>query len=988
MLSSRFAPEELADLQQEFSRAIGGEVRFDRYNRVLYSTDASIYQIEPLGVVLPRHADDLPAIVEIAARRRIPVLPRGAGTSLCGQAIGPALILDCSRHLNRILSIDLEWRRAVVEPGVVGASLQAAAGPHGLMFGPDPASADRATIGGMIGNNATGAHSIRYGMTADHLLEADMVLDDGSCASFTHVSEEDLTRLAASGTRFAAILRDLLTIRSQHAEAVRRRWPRTWRRASGYSLDYLVGHHPARPEAWYADPLPYPFRDGIPLPSLLCGAEGTLAILRRATLNLVPKPAATVLRVLAFDSLCDACATTPEVLATHPAAVEVVPRSLIQRARAIPHYARKARFLSSNSEAFLVVEYTGSSADEASAAACRLRMPALALDSPEHQAELWQVRKAGVGLLLSVAGDVKPISFIEDVAVPVDRLAEYVRRVDVLLAEQGTRGEWYGHASAGCLHMRPMINLKTVQGIGQMRAIAEGVLAVVLEMGGVLSGEHGDGLAHTEFSHRLFGPEITSAFQQLKRAFDPNYLFNPGRIVPREGQELPRLDANLRYGPDYRAIPLTSVYAFRRQGGLARAIEDCNGAGACLQSGGVMCPSYQATREEMDSTRGRANALRAAISGRLPVGALTSQQMYRVLDLCLQCKGCQAECPSGVDMARVKGEFLELYHSEHGVPLRTRLFAEIAVLSRWLRPAAPLLNATQRTAAMRWLLEVALGISRHRRLPRLATRTFRHWFASRPRQQARESVVLFVDTFTDHNHPEVGRAAIQVLEALGCQVIVADGQACCGRAMISKGLLRRARQLASQNLRALEPYLRQGTPIVGLEPSCVATLRDEYLDFFPDDPRAAALALHAQFIEEYLLSSAPDGRRRVDRLPLRSPGTPLLVHGHCQAKAILGTSPTLDLMKATGADVEEIDAGCCGMAGSFGYEKEHFHLSMKIGEMRLFPAVRAGVGRGAQIVAAGTSCRTQILDGTGVRALHPIEVLSQLLSPEPTGGSV
>lgn len=988
MPKAQASAQQLRHLQHQLEQAIAGEVRCDPYSRVLYSTDASIYQIEPLGVVFPRHADDLPAIVEIAGGSGVPLLPRGAGTSLSGQAVGPCLVIDCSRHLHHILDIDPETRQAVVEPGVVGAALQAAAAPHGLMFGPDPASADRATIGGMIGNNATGAHSIRYGMTADHLLEAEVVLDDGSCATLQHVTLEQAEHLALRGTRLGSLVRELLDIRQRWSPTVQQQWPRIWRRASGYSLDYLVGHHPSCPQGWYAHPLPYPFAPGrIPLPALMCGAEGTLAVLRRATVNLVARPAATILRLLEFSSVYDACAATPEVLATRPAAVEVIPRTLIDRARTMAHYAHKARFLASGCEAFLVAEYTGDSSNEALAQARALTGRGIVLESPEDQAELWQVRKAGVGLLLSAPGDAKPISFIEDVAVPVERLAEYVRRIDALLAKHGTRGEWYGHASAGCLHMRPRVNLKTGEGVARMRAIAEEALALVVELGGVLSGEHGDGLAHTEFQEFLFGPDLTSAFRQLKRAFDPQQRFNPGKVVPVEGHPPPRLDASLRYGPDYRTLPLRSVYAFRRQGSLAHAIEDCNGAGVCLQSGGVMCPSYQATREEMDSTRGRANALRAAISGRLPADALTSREMYRVLDLCLQCKGCQAECPSGVDMARIKGEFLELHHAQHGVPLRSLLFGEIAAISRWLAIAAPLVNWVGATHLFRWFLEETLGISLHRRLPRLARRSFRQWFARRPEQPPGEPVVLFVDTFTNYNHPEIGQAAVKVLEALGRRVLVAKGQGCCGRAMISKGLLRRAKSMAKSNLAALEPYLADGTPIVGLEPSCVATLRDEYLDFYPDDPRASALAAQVQFVEEFLLSPGSDGIRPVDRLHLTPPQTSLVVHGHCQGRAVLGENRVAELMRATGAPVKEVAPTCCGMAGSFGYEKEHYCLSMQIGEMRLFPAVRDGAQKGAQIVAAGTSCRTQILDGTGVPALHPVEVLAQLLPMQPDTGT-
>jgi FAD/FMN-containing dehydrogenase/Fe-S oxidoreductase len=958
---------------------LGVEARFDPYTRVLFSTDASNYQIEPLGVAFPRHEEDLFAIVSAAAEFRIPLIARGAGTSLCGQVIGRALIVDCSRHLNQIHRLEPEALRIEVAPGLVGAALNAAAGPHGLMLGPDPASADRATVGGMIGNNATGAHSIRYGMTADHVLEAEVILSDGSSARFSALSEAEAVAKSAQASLEGAIYRTALELRQSCSDEARATWPRTWRSSAGYGLGYLIGWMPAGPSGWYAHPASYPPHSGLNLAPLLCGSEGTLALVRRATLNLVRRPAATILVVIAYESIDAACEATPGFVETRPAAVELIPRSIISRARAVPGYARKLGFVDGDPPALLAVEYAADTAEEALALAGQVARRGRVLKDPQSQADLWAVRKVGLGLLLSIPGDVKPISFLEDVAVPVDRLAEYVRRMDQLLAQHQTRGEWYAHASSGCLHMRPLVNLKTGEGVARMRSIAEGALDIVLELGGTLSGEHGDGLARTEFNAKLFGPQLYEAFRKLKRAFDPADIFNPGKIVAAEGEPPPAMDRDLRYGPTYRAQEMPTAYAFRRDGGMAHAIEDCIGAGVCLQTSGGMCPSYQATREERHTTRGRANALRAAISGRLPPGALTSREMYQVMDLCLQCKACKAECPSAVDMAQLKSQFLDLYQAEHGLPLRSRLFGEIAAVSRLAAPIAPPVNWAASLPASRWLLEKLVGVSRERTMPKFQRLSFRHWWKRHPPVEEGRPVILFVDTFVDHNHPQVGRAAVAALEAAGCRVQVAPNQECCGRAMISKGMLGRAREMAARNLEALAPFVEAGLPIIGLEPSCLTTLRDEYLELFPHDPRAEALASSALLIEEFLTWPEADGQRPLDRLRFAAPQRPILVHGHCQAKAVVGMEPLLEMMRATGAAVREIDCGCCGMAGSFGYEAEHHGLSMQIGEMKLFPAVRAGVQQGALILAAGASCRAQIHDGTGVDAMHPIEALASAL---------
>jgi FAD/FMN-containing dehydrogenase/Fe-S oxidoreductase len=970
----------LAELQT-FLKRERIAARFDPYSLVLYSTDASNHQVEPLGVVFPRDTDEVAAVVTKAGELRLPVLPRGSGTSLGGQAVGACIILDLARHLDAIEGIDPEAQLARVQPGVVCARLNAAAAAHGLMFGPDPASADRATFGGMLGNNATGSHSIRYGMSSDHLAEADVVLSDGSRARFRSTDLDAASRLASGGGLEAAIYRTALDLRQTAGPAVRQAWPQTWRRASGYSLNYLVGHTPGQPSGWYQPDRAYLSSEGFNLAPLMCGSEGTLAVITRATVQLVRKPGATVLAVLACPSIAAACDLTPALLETDPSAVELIPRSMIERARRVPAYARKLTFVDGDPAALLVVEYEGETPAAAQAAAQRLPWAARRLETPEAQADLWGVRKVGLGLLMAVPGDTKPATFIEDVAVPVERLGEYVRRVDEILADHGTHGEWYAHASAGCLHLRPMINLKSAEGRGQLRKIAEAVMEVVVDMRGSFSGEHGDGLSHTEFNARLFGPEVMASFRQLKGAFDPQGILNPGKVVPIPGAPIAAIDRDLRYAPEFEGSSPATVFAYRREGDLLRGIEACNGAGICRKDGGVMCPSYQATRMEEHSTRGRANALRAALSGRLPTGAWTGRQLHDILDLCLECKGCKAECPTSVDMARYKAEYLNAYQEVHGVPLRSRFFGEVARVFRFARPLAPVVNALQATRPVRSAMQRFLGVDRRRKLPRIAGGSPTIPIVGAGDGEGERVVVLFVDTFAEFSQPASAEAARRVLEAAGYRVVRARGQGCCGRPMISKGLLIRARQVARRNIQALYPFAEKGIPIVGLEPSCLLTFRDEYREFFPSDRRTEAVAGASRLLEEFLTEPDRDGRSPIENLAFMSGRIPVAVHGHCHAKSLIGMTPLVDVLRGAGAEVSEIDSGCCGMAGSFGYETEHYDLSMQIGGMKLFPGVRRGVERGGVVVAPGTSCRAQIADGTGVTALDLSTFLASRLQP-------
>ncbi|TET95856.1 MAG: FAD-binding oxidoreductase, partial [Anaerolineales bacterium] len=590
----KLSDKTLNNLQRDLQMRLEGEVQFDSFTRVFYSTDASNFQIEPLGVVLPRDEDEICAVVEIAKEYGVSVVARGAGTSMAGQALGYGIILDCSKYLNQIHSLSPEEPAVEVGPGVVLAALNRISAEHGLMFGPDPASADRATIGGMIGNNATGAHSIRYGLVIDHLLEAEVVLSDGSVAMFAPLEPHSLKMKQAGENLEAEIYRKVFTILDAHHKAIRERWPRTWRRASGYSLNYLADYSPGVPAVWFDEAIPYPPTAGLNLTPLLCSSEGTLGILRRVKLRLVPKPGATVLKVLSFDSISEAADVTPGILETQPDAVEVLPRMLLTRAREIPAYARKMVFAQGDPAALLVVEYTGESVEQAMSQAKHLKGGVL-LEREDDQADLWEVRKAGLGLLMSIPGDTKPVTFIEDVAVPVEKLGDYVRRVDAILQEHGTTGEWYAHASAGCLHLRPMLNLKSAEGVERMRHIADAIADLVIEMQGSISGEHGDGLSHTEYNERLFGPDLANAFRQVKEVFDPEEVLNPGKVVPASSGFGGKgsLTSNLRYGDGYRTNSPATFFSYAKEGSLASAVESCIGLGVCRKEDGLMCPSYQ-----------------------------------------------------------------------------------------------------------------------------------------------------------------------------------------------------------------------------------------------------------------------------------------------------------------------------------------------------------------------------------------------------------
>lgn len=1029
---------------------IAGEVRVDPATRWLYSTDASIYQIEPLGVVFPRRLDDLAAIVGLCAQEGVAVLPRGSGSSLAGQAIGEALIVDCSRYLNQLEVIDAHSQEAWVQPGLILAALNKEAGRVGLQFGPDPASAERATMGGSLANNATGAHSIQFGMAADHLLEVEVVLGDGSTAHFGSLAVEDVQKrlglnknahshlltgkeIPFSSSLETELYRVALGIREGWGDPIRQHWPKTWRRASGYNLNYLLPWSPSQPpdwdqNAWQAGVgLAYPpvSAGEINLAQLFAGSEGTLGIIKRAKLRLSPLPEHTVLAVLSFRSIAEACDVTPAILERKPSAIELIPGSIFELARALPAYASHLAFFEPfevNGQApaaVLVVEFCGESP-------ARLMERAQALQdfgktllaiSLEEQKKIWSVRKVGLGILMSSPGDTKPWSFIEDLAVPVERLGEFVRAIDEILAQHHTSCEIYAHASAGCLHIRPFLNLKSESGKRDLRRIAEQAVDLTLSLGGSVSGEHGDGLARGEWLERMYGPDLIQAFRMVKQAADPTGILNPGKLLAvSAGGALPRMDENLRYGSSYHTdLAWAPNLNFSRQGGLAGAIEQCNGAGVCRKEDGVMCPTFQATRDEMHSTRGRANLLRALISGKLQGTDWGLPAVKEAMDLCLACKGCKSECPSAVDVAKLRYEFLDWLHRADGGGERRRLrdylFAYIGDLARIGQPfsqAANLLLQSKATQPVRKLL----GIAGQRTLPLFTRRSLSSQAAalwiksgrlSREKQEAERPVVIFLnDAFSEHFYPGAGLAALRLLQAADVQVLTV-GVIGAGRTLISKGFLDGARIHARRLVAVLKELDPQGElPVIGVEPSEIYTLCDEYPDLLTGDAYVERLAERAFTIEEYLIRPFGAGGERLINQLMRVAINPhlekhqslhllknktVLFHAHCYQKArkpladgiSSGAQATIEFLSAFGYEVKLVDAGCCGMAGAFGYEAEHYELSMQVGELALFPTVRQA-GEDTLIAASGVSCQAQIEDGTGREAVHPLELVVEYLA--------
>ena len=953
-------------LRLDLEHHIRGEVRFDSVSRALYSTDASVYQIEPLGVVVPRSQADLIRIVEIAGRHGVAITARGGGTSQAGQAIGAGIVVDTSKYLNRILELNIADRWARVEPGVVLDELNAHLRPHNLRFAPDISTASRATLGGMIANNSSGARSVLYGKTIDHVLELDVIFCDGSTGTLRaldgHSLEEICQQPGVAATCHRTVRDIALTLRDEIAS----RFPKVMRRVGGYNLDEFTD--PSKP---------------FNLSKIIVGSEGTLALVTTAKVALVPLPKAKAVLAIEFDELLDALGATPTVLRHKPSAVEVMDKFILDHARENPALdAMRRSILQGDPGALLCVEFYADRPEDlrprleaveedlrAGGWRCRWRRAESAAD----QARIWSFREASLGLSMAMKTDDKSISFVEDTAVAPERLREYIDRFLQIIKSHGTRAGIYAHASVGVLHVRPVVNLKTADGVQRFESIANAIADLVVEFGGALSGEHGDGLVRGPFMEKMFGPVLYEAFRRVKRAFDPNGVFNPGKII-----DSPPITSNLRFGAGYQTPNPATYFDYSEFDGMGRAVEMCSGLGACRKKlDGTMCPSYMATREEKHSTRGRANTLRLAMAGRLGDAGLGNDDVYDVLDLCLECRACKAECPVGVDVARFKSEFLADYWRRRGVPMRARAIGRIHTLSTWGSRFAPLSNLAAQSLPARWLGEQLFGIDRRRTLPSWSRQTFRSRFARERRETTSANSVLFCDTFTNHNHPHIGIDAAQVLDAAGLSPrLVPHG--CCGRPLISQGLLDEATRLATRNADALYSSASAGLPIVFLEPSCLSAVREDAPALLRGEAqrRARVVADACVLFEDIVERACQSGATRV---ALRGGPSRVLLHGHCHQKAMgLLASTRALLSRIPSCTVVDLDAGCCGMAGSFGYASEHYEISRQIGERRLLPAAR-DMKDGDVLVAPGISCRQQVEHFSGVEAVHPATLLKSLL---------
>lgn len=919
-------------------KSVDAEIRFDTVSRALYSTDASVYKLQPLGVIIPRTRAALVDVVTLCLKHRCSITMRGGGTSQAGQAIGEGVIVDCSKYLNKVIEVNAEERWARVEPGVVLDELNAPLAPLGLRFAPDISTASRATIGGMIANNSAGARSVLYGTTIHHVLEQTVMLADGNIVQIREIPRD---QVPAGDSLEAACYRTVLDLAKQHAEEIEKRYPKILRRVGGYNLNEFVGDGPVN------------------LVKMLVGSEGTLAVTLEAKVKLVPLPKAKAVMVIGFGDLLEALAAAPAILAHKPSAIEVMDRAILSGAGQNAGLEKTRReFIAGDPAATLCVEFYDDTKEALPPRLAALEADLRAKNFGEsyraetdlaQQQRIWGLREAALGLSMAVKEDAKSISFVEDTAVAPEKLSEFIGRFLELIREHETTAGIYAHASVGCLHVRPVINLKTADGVAKFEAIANAVAKLVLEYGGALSGEHGDGLVRSPFMRQMFGDALYEAFREIKRTFDPNNLFNPGKIT-----DAPPLTSNLRFGAGYQSPNPQTFFDYSEYGGMGGAVEMCSGVGACRKKlNGTMCPSYMATRDEADSTRGRANVLRLAMTGKLGEAGLGDDGVMKVLDLCLECRACKAECPVGVDVARFKSEFLADHHARHGTPLQARALGGIAQASVWGSRFAPVSN---------WVAGVAskfIGIDSRRKLPEWRRDTFMKWASSR----GTGTVTLFADTFTNHYDREIGIAAVEILESAGVKVRVYR-PGCCGRPLISKGLLADARATLEQTVAALYPIAQRGEKILFLEPSCLSSIKEDAASLLRGEAQqqAKVVAQAALLFDEYAAS--------LD-LPLRAGPKRILLHGHCHQKSMGLLDATKQLLaRVPGATVVDLDAGCCGMAGSFGYSAEHYDVSVAIASRKLLPAVKS-MQPGDVLVAPGTSCRHQVADLAGVNAHHP-----------------
>jgi FAD/FMN-containing dehydrogenase/Fe-S oxidoreductase len=970
----------LTALKDRLAREMTGEVLFDSFNRGRYATDASFYQIMPAGVVIPRTVGEALRALAICRDQGRIVTPRGGGTSQCGQTVNDGIVIDFSKHLNRIISLDIDNRTCMVEPGIVLDDLNRQLKPHGLWFPVDVSTASRATIGGMAGNNSCGGRSLRYGTMRDNTIAMDAALADGTRLHFGEVPR-DLANLNLNDTG-RNLFRDMLALGEREAVEIAERFPKVQRRVGGYNLDALVPRNAANNMA-----------------HLLVGSEGTLAFTTQVELKLWPMIRNKVLGVCHFGSFYEAMDAAQHLVKLRPIAVELVDRTMIALGRDIAMFRPVIdATVRGDPDALLIVEFAEE--DQADNLRKLKQLSELMADlgfgwnnpqrkwggvvdvvEPATQTAISDFRTSGLNVMMSMKQEGKPVSFVEDCAVPLPHLADYTERLSAIFAKHGTSGTMYAHASEGCLHVRPVLNLRLEKDVKAMRAIAEETFEMVREYNGSHSGEHGDGLVRSEFHEAMFGARIIGDFREVKHRFDPENLLNPGKII-----DPPKMDDRelFRYRPDYRVAELKTRLDWSAYpgagGGFQGAVEMCNNNGACRKlEGGVMCPSYRATRNEKDVTRGRANTLRLALSGQLGPDALSSDEMMDTLKLCVSCKACRHECPTGVDMAKMKIEVLAARAEKHGLSLRDRLVGYLPHYAALASRLAPLANLRNRSPLLRVLFEKFAGISAKRALPEFRRDVFNTEADSVGPADGRE-VVLFADTFNRAYERENLDAALRVLVEGGYRVHLPKPRdsgrpLCCGRTFLSAGLVDNARAELDRLVATYAPFAARGVPIVGLEPSCLLTLRDELLSLRSDDA-ARSVSAHALLFEEFLVREAEAGRLT---LPLGAIAEKALVHGHCHQKSFGAFKPVEKILRLVpDLEVETIESSCCGMAGAFGYGTETYDTSMQMAELSLLPAVRRA-DAGALIVADGTSCRHQIKDGAGRGALHVARVLAMSL---------
>lgn len=953
----------MKELEKRLREETTAELRFDEISCQAWSSDASLFRIKPLGVALPKTQEDLEKIILIASELAVPIIARGAATGISGGCIGKGLIVDVSKYLTSILEINIQQQYAWVEPGVILNDLNEAISSYGYRFGPETSTGNRATLGGMAANNASGARSLRYGKMVDHVLEAEMILPYGKRVLFKELSEKEWEKSFHEESPLARVVRVADSLREYHKEEILLRFPKLDRRVSGYNLDTLLTYRPPN------------------LAKIVVGSEGSLGVISKLKLKLIKKPDMAGLAIIHFHDLNQPFSALHSMLHWDPLALELLDHHILNLARDVPLIKNHLEWLKGDPEAIVIAEFDAHELRE-----LKLKLTTFEADmrnhgigyaytlltNPAEIASVWGVRKAGLGLLMSKRSYTNAVAFLEDIAVPVPELASFMLKFREILASHHKEAGIYGHIGAGCMHIRPYLNMKDSDDVALISTLMHQVSTLILEHAGTLSGEHGDGLIRSWMNEKMFGKNIYKCFKEIKRAFDPDNLMNPGKVV--DGLTFDELQKDLKIGPKTETLAFKTFLDFSREGGYALAVDLCNGNGLCRKKEGTMCPSFQATGDEYDTTRARANALQGLIHGTYTNKERARADVNDILKLCLECKGCKSECPSSVDMAKMKSEFLYHYQLENGTPLRARLFTSMPLYFKWGSLFPKLLN---KLFSKPWMKKIQsrLGIAQERTLPVLTQERFSKWYEKniQGKQLKGKRVLLFNDSYNEFVTPEIGKSAVRVLNAMGYEVICPPWK-CCGRAHISKGRLKEAKRSARKLIETLAPYAKGKMPIIGLEPSCILTLMDEYRDF--PDLNAKDVIDQCCTFDDFVYEHLEGGKLN---LPFKKQPFHVKVHGHCHQKALVGMKSTLAVLRGVeGFTVEEIQSGCCGMAGSFGYEKEHYELSLKIGELKLLPQVRLS-SKETLIVANGFSCRTQIADGAGRSAMHLAEALERQL---------